>query len=65
MATNETPVLPRIARLLAPYKGQLLLVALAVLVAAALTSVAPFLTRAVFDNALFPPTVAPARTWGC
>ena len=55
MATKDTPVLPRIARLLAPYKGQLLLVALAVLVAAALTSVAPFLTRAVFDKALFPP----------
>ncbi len=48
-------MLPRIARLLAPYKGSLILVALAVVVAAALTSVAPFLTKAVFDKALFPP----------
>ncbi|HEY2793162.1 MAG TPA: ABC transporter ATP-binding protein [Micromonosporaceae bacterium] len=46
--------LRRIARLLAPYKVQLLLVAFAVVAAAALTSVAPFLTKAVFDNALFP-----------
>jgi ATP-binding cassette subfamily B protein len=46
--------LRRIARLLAPYKGPLLLVALAVVAAAALTSVGPFLTKAVFDNALFP-----------
>ncbi len=47
-------VLRRIARQLAPYKKQMLLVALVVLVAAALTSIAPFLTRAIFDNALFP-----------
>ena len=43
----------------------MLLVALAVLVAAALTSVAPFLTRAVFDNALFPLDGGPAATWRC
>jgi ATP-binding cassette subfamily B protein len=55
VADESSPVLPRIARLLAPHKGELLLVALAVLVAAALTSVAPFLTKAVFDRALFPP----------
>src|ERR1044071_6712822 len=54
-SAEEPPVLPRIARLLAPYKGQLLLVALAVLVGAGLTAIAPFLTRAVFDKALFPP----------
>jgi ATP-binding cassette subfamily B protein len=47
-------VLRRIARQLAPYKKQMLLVALVVLVSAALTSVAPFLTRAIFDDALFP-----------
>jgi ATP-binding cassette subfamily B protein len=52
---GEQRVLPRIAGLLAPYKGSLLLVALAVVVAAALTSVAPFLVKAVFDRALFPP----------
>jgi ATP-binding cassette, subfamily B, bacterial len=47
-------VLRRIARQLAPYKKQMILVGLVVLVAAALTSIAPFLTRAVFDDALFP-----------
>ncbi|WP_344664535.1 ABC transporter ATP-binding protein [Catenulispora yoronensis] len=40
---------------MAPYRGPLSLVALAVVVSAALTSIAPFLTRAVFDKALFPP----------
>ncbi|MFE5340257.1 ABC transporter ATP-binding protein [Isoptericola sp. NPDC056578] len=52
--TPDQPVLRRIAALLAPYKAQLVLVAVAVVAAAALTSVAPFLTRAVFDDALFP-----------
>nr|WP_245534419.1 ABC transporter ATP-binding protein [Xylanimonas cellulosilytica] len=50
----DQPVLRRIATLLAPYRAQLLLVGLAVIVSASLTSVAPFLTRAVFDDALFP-----------
>ncbi|GAB3856776.1 ABC transporter ATP-binding protein [Nocardioides maradonensis] len=48
------PVLPRIARLLRPYRGQIVLVLVAVVVAAALSSVPPFLTRAIFDKALFP-----------
>ena len=39
-------VLRRIARQLAPYKKQMILVGLVVLLAAALTSIAPFLTRA-------------------
>ncbi|HWV79566.1 MAG TPA: ABC transporter ATP-binding protein, partial [Isoptericola sp.] len=52
--TPDQSVLRRIAALLAPYKAQLVLVAVAVVAAAALTSVAPFLTRAVFDDALFP-----------
>jgi ATP-binding cassette subfamily B protein len=47
-------VLARIARLLAPYRARMVLVAVAVVSAAVLTSVAPFLTRAVFDEALFP-----------
>ena len=47
-------VLSRIAGLLAPYKAKMALVAVAVVSAAVLTSVAPFLTRAVFDDALFP-----------
>ncbi|QAY64165.1 ABC transporter ATP-binding protein [Xylanimonas allomyrinae] len=54
--TRDQPVLRRIATLLSPYKAQLALVALAVVVSAGLTSVAPFLTRSVFDDALFPAT---------
>jgi len=50
----DQSIMRRVVALLAPYKWPLLVVALAVLVAAALTTVAPFLTRAVFDNALFP-----------
>ena len=50
----DKPVLPRIVKLLAPYKWKLALVALAVIVSAGLAAVTPFLTRAVFDNALFP-----------
>ncbi|MGH3423627.1 MAG: ABC transporter ATP-binding protein [Nocardioidaceae bacterium] len=53
--TERSPVIPRIARLLKPYRGQMLLVAVAVVTAAVLTSIAPFLTKAVFDDALFPP----------
>jgi ATP-binding cassette subfamily B protein len=52
-------VLRRVAALLHPYRLQLLSVAAAVIAAAALTSVVPFLTKAVFDNALFPPTGPP------
>ncbi|KRA38713.1 MULTISPECIES: ABC transporter ATP-binding protein [unclassified Nocardioides] len=47
-------VLPRVARMLRPYRGKIVLVLVAVVVAAALQSVVPFLTRAVFDDALFP-----------
>ncbi|MBM9458542.1 ABC transporter ATP-binding protein [Nocardioides sp. zg-536] len=47
-------VLPRVARLLRPYRGKIALVLVAVLVSAALQSVVPFLVRAVFDDALFP-----------
>lgn len=50
----DDPVVGRIARLLAPYKAQLVLVAVAVVVGAALSSILPFLTKAVFDDALFP-----------
>ena len=59
--TARTPTpLRRIAALLAPYKAKMLLVAAAVVAAALLTSVAPFLTRAVFDQALFPIDDGPA-----
>lgn len=53
---RDEPVLRRIARLLTPYKGKIGLVLVAVVSAAALTSVLPFLTQAVFDDALFPLT---------
>lgn len=53
---RDDPVLRRIARLLTPYQGKIALVLLAVVAAAALTSVLPFLTQAVFDDALFPLT---------
>ncbi|MEH3034608.1 MAG: ABC transporter ATP-binding protein [Aeromicrobium erythreum] len=55
----DAPVLGRIARLLRPYRGKLVLVGVAVVVSAALTSVIPFLTKAVFDQALFPPSGEP------
>ncbi|MET0820341.1 MAG: ABC transporter ATP-binding protein [Aeromicrobium sp.] len=53
LASTE-PVLGRIARLLRPYRRKISLVAIAVVVAAVLTSIVPFLTKAVFDDALFP-----------
>lgn len=51
---QREPVLPRIAQLLRPYRGKIGLVLVAVLAAAALQAMVPFLTRAVFDDALFP-----------
>ncbi|MEZ0581318.1 ABC transporter ATP-binding protein [Nocardioides sp. MH1] len=50
----RNPVLPRVARMLRPYRRQIVLVLVAVVTSAALTSVVPFLVRAVFDDALFP-----------
>ncbi|MDZ5619859.1 ABC transporter ATP-binding protein [Nocardioides bizhenqiangii] len=52
--TAREPVLPRVAAMLRPYRRQIALVLVAVLASAALTSVVPFLVRAVFDDALFP-----------
>ncbi|RHW27410.1 ABC transporter ATP-binding protein [Nocardioides immobilis] len=51
---RRDPVIPRVAELLRPYRRQIVLVLVAVLASAALTSIVPFLVRAVFDNALFP-----------
>ena len=48
------PILGRIAVMLKPYRTKMGFVAIAVVSAAVLTSIAPFLTRAVFDKALFP-----------
>lgn len=48
------PVLSRIAAVLRPYRTKIAAVAALVVIAAVLTSLVPFLTRAVFDEALFP-----------
>lgn len=58
-ATADPTALPasplrRIAQLLAPYKAKMVLVACAVVISALLSTLVPFLTRAVFDQALFP-----------
>ena len=58
-AGNNKPILRRIARMLRPYRGQIILVAIAVVTSAILTSIVPFLTKAVFDKALFPPDGRP------
>ncbi|MCD9199329.1 ABC transporter ATP-binding protein [Aeromicrobium wangtongii] len=49
------PILRRIAAMLRPYRTKMVFVAIAVVVSAALTSLVPFLTKAIFDKALFPP----------
>lgn len=51
---SGAPVLPRVAQLLRPYRGAIGLVLVAVVAAATLQALVPFLTRAVFDDALFP-----------
>lgn len=48
------PLLRRIGGLLSPYRRQLVLVAVTIVVGAGLGIVTPFLTQAVFDRALFP-----------
>ena len=59
-ADGSPTTLRRIARLLAPYRNKMLLVGLAVVVSALLATAAPFLTKAVFDSALFPTDGRPA-----
>ena len=57
VSTQQAPepsLLPRIWALLRPYRGWLALVAAAIVVSALLGIVNPFLTKAVFDRALFP-----------
>ncbi|MFC0448404.1 ABC transporter ATP-binding protein [Rhodococcus jostii] len=51
---DEPSLLPRIWALLRPYRGWLVLVAAAIVVSSLLGIVNPFLTKAVFDRALFP-----------
>jgi ATP-binding cassette subfamily B protein len=50
----EPSLFPRIWALLRPYRGWLVLVAAAIVVSSLLGIVNPFLTKAVFDRALFP-----------
>ncbi len=45
----------RVAALFTPYKGRLVLIAVAILLASGLGIISPFLTQAVFDDALFGP----------
>src|SRR5659263_671504 len=57
MTHTETPhILRRIGRLFLPHRGELVIVAIAIVVSSVLGMVTPFLTRAVFDRALFPPS---------
>jgi len=51
---DQQRTLARIAALLKPYRRQMILVGIAVLVTAGITAVVPFLTRAAFDRGLFP-----------
>ncbi|MFO6452324.1 MULTISPECIES: ABC transporter ATP-binding protein [unclassified Aeromicrobium] len=53
IAANNRPVLRRIAALLRPYRTKMAAVAVIVVLSALLTSIVPFLTQAVFDDALF------------
>lgn len=53
IAADNSPTLRRIIALLKPYSSKLLAVAGVVVVSAVLSSLVPFLTKAVFDNALF------------
>ncbi len=54
MAGTPGALLRRIGALLTPYRGELILVVLSILVGAVLGIVTPFLTQRVFDDALFP-----------
>jgi ATP-binding cassette subfamily B protein len=54
-ATDDPPSGRRVLALFRPYRARLVLIALAILVTAGLGIVNPFLTRAVFDRALFAP----------
>ena len=52
--SRDAALLRRVGGLLRPYTAKLVLVAIAIVVAAVLGIVTPFLTQAVFDRALFP-----------
>jgi ATP-binding cassette, subfamily B, bacterial len=52
---DEPGLTGRVVRLFAPYKPRLILIGVAILITSALGVVNPFLTKAVFDRALFVP----------
>ena len=51
---RDPRLLGRVAALFRPYRGRLVLIAVAIVVASILGIALPFLTQAVFDDALFP-----------
>jgi len=53
-AARDPELLRRVGALFGPYRGRLVLIALSIIVASGLGVVTPFLTQAVFDDALFP-----------
>jgi ATP-binding cassette subfamily B protein len=54
-APRDPRLLRRVAALFRPYRGRLMLIAIAIVVASGLGVITPFLTQAVFDDALFVP----------
>src|SRR4051794_10396687 len=52
-APRDPRLLRRVAALFQPYRGRLALIAVAIVVASGLGVITPFLTQAVFDDALF------------
>ena len=59
LTVSAERLIPRVARLFKPYRGQVGLVALAILVSSAVGVANPLLIKVVFDQALFPPAGHP------
>ena len=64
-ATRDPRLLRRMAALFQPYRGRLVLIAVAIVVASGLGVITPFLTQAVFDNALFVRAARTCTCWSC
>ena len=64
---GEAGLTRRVAKLFTPYRGRLALIGTAIVVTSVLAIVNPFLTKAVFDRALFvpwrPPTCDCCSCW--
>src|SRR5918912_4271668 len=54
MAERRQRIVPRVARLFGPYRGQVALAALTILLSSGLGVATPLLSKVVFDQALFP-----------